>query len=69
VSAVATRPSPVELLEPAHRPRGSATLEERLELVLAEVRRAGCAECPVCAAEMAPRGLAARCGRCGATLS
>jgi hypothetical protein len=69
VSAVATRPAPVELLERPEHPRGPATLEERLELVLAAVQRDGAAQCPVCASEMTPSGTGAGCGGCGATLS
>ena len=67
MSAVATRPATAELLE--ERPGGPATLEERLELVLAAVRGEGSAECPVCASEMAPSGAEASCHGCGSTLS
>jgi hypothetical protein len=69
VSAVATRPAPVELLERPERPGGPVSLEERLELVLADVRRLGVAECPVCASEMTPSAAGAGCATCGATLS
>jgi hypothetical protein len=69
VTAVATRPAPVELEPRPERPRGPLTLEERLELVLAGVRRDGAAQCPVCAAQMTSSAAGASCGGCGASLS
>ena len=50
--------------------RGGLTLEERLGLVLEDVRADGHAECPVCRGPLAPAGPeCARCGGCGSQIS
>ena len=53
---------------------GRATLEERLNSVLREVRTTGSTECPVCRARMTPTSAgaapdAAECGGCGSRLT
>jgi tRNA(Ile2) C34 agmatinyltransferase TiaS len=65
--------SPRSLFGEAHR-SGSATgagttLEELLERTLRSARTDGLADCPVCHARMEAQGEAARCSRCGSTLS
>jgi tRNA(Ile2) C34 agmatinyltransferase TiaS len=45
------------------------TLEECLESALRSVHAEGVAECPVCRGRMEAEGAAARCSRCGSTLS
>jgi hypothetical protein len=53
------------------RPAGGRgiTLEERLESALRSVHADGVAECPACHSRMHAEGAAARCSRCGSTLS
>ena len=61
----AGHPARAERAEP-----GGMTLEERLDLVLDDVRGQGYAECPVCCGSMAPAdGGGARCDDCGSTAS
>ena len=45
------------------------TLEERLDGTLRSMHAEGVAECPVCRGRMHAEGAAARCSRCGSTLS
>jgi tRNA(Ile2) C34 agmatinyltransferase TiaS len=65
--------SPLSLFGEARPVRAAGgrgiTLEERLESALRSVHAEGVAECPVCHGRMHAEAAAARCSRCGSTLS